>query len=321
MAKEKNNLADKLLKNSSSIHADLLSSSKFFEEGENTPTDVPILNIALTGKLDEGMSSGILTIAGQSKRFKTLFGLYLISAYQKKHKDSVCIFYDSEFGTPPDYLSKFGLDLSRIIHVPVKCVEDLRHDMTKQLDMLTNDSDKKNNKVMIFIDSLGNLASRKELDDALEGKEKTDMTRAKIIKSLFRIIRLDIKMLDIPLVIINHTYKDQGAANPKYAGEVVGGGCVVKGTKVIMADGFFKNIEDIKCGDSVKTLSGSKIVENIWNPETLLDGSPECLEIEFDDGYKVICSKKHKFLVEKNDKFIWKCASKLKETDNIISSI
>ena len=47
----------------------------------------------------------------------------------------------------------------------------------------------------------------------------------------------------------------------------------------------------------VKTLDGDKEVTAVWNPETLDDGEPECFEVEFEDGYKVICSDKHKFLI------------------------
>ncbi len=36
--------------------------------------------------------------------------------------------------------------------------------------------------VIIVVDSVGNLASKKEVDDALEGKSVADMTRAKQMK-------------------------------------------------------------------------------------------------------------------------------------------
>jgi hypothetical protein len=67
------------------------------------------------------------------------------------------------------------------------------------------------------------LASRKEIEYAIEGKEKVYMTRAKSIKSFFRMVTVDLNILDIPMIIINHTYKDQAAPNPKYAGDIIGG--------------------------------------------------------------------------------------------------
>jgi len=99
---------------------------------------------------------------------------------------------------------------------------------------------------------------------------------------------------DIPMVVVNHTYKEIGMF-PK---DIVGGGCLVAGTKIQLADGSQKSVEDFTVGEIVKTLDGDKEVTAIWNPDTLEDGEPECYEIEFEDGYKVVCSDKHKFLIE-----------------------
>ena len=73
---------------------------------------------------------------------------------------------------------------------------------------------------MIILDSIGNLASRKEVDDALGGKTVADMSRAKQIKSLFRMVTPHLTMKDIPMVVVNHTYKEIGMF-PK---DIVGGG-------------------------------------------------------------------------------------------------
>jgi hypothetical protein len=61
-----------------------------------------------------------------------------------------------------------------------------------------------------MIDSIGNLASRKEVQDALDEKSVADMTRAKQLKSLFRIVTPKLTGKDIPLIAINHTYKEIG---------------------------------------------------------------------------------------------------------------
>jgi hypothetical protein len=78
----------------------------------------------------------------------------------------------------------------------------------------------KDDKVIIVLDSIGNLASKKEVDDALEGKSVADMSRAKQIKSLFRMITPHLTIKDIPMVVVNHTYKEIGMF-PK---DIVGGG-------------------------------------------------------------------------------------------------
>ena len=75
-------------------------------------------------------------------------------------------------------------------------------------------------RIMIVIDSIGNLASKKEVEDALEQKSVGDMTRAKQIKSLFRMVTPHLTLKDIPMVVVNHTYKEIGMF-PK---DIVGGG-------------------------------------------------------------------------------------------------
>ena len=75
-------------------------------------------------------------------------------------------------------------------------------------------------KLIIVLDSIGNLASKKEVEDALEGKSVADMSRAKQVKSLFRMVTPHLNLKDIPMVVVNHTYKEIGMF-PK---DIVGGG-------------------------------------------------------------------------------------------------
>ena len=44
-------IMDKLKKNSKIDHAEILSESKFFTEKDMVPTDVPMINVALSGKI------------------------------------------------------------------------------------------------------------------------------------------------------------------------------------------------------------------------------------------------------------------------------
>lgn len=90
-----------------------------------------------------------------------------------------------------------------------------------------------------------------------------------------------------------------------YSKTVMSGGCVVAGTKIQMADGSLKEVQDILENEEVKTLNGHSIVTHTWNPDTLEVGEPDCYEIEFEDGYKVQCSDKHKFLIMDGDTPKW----------------
>ena len=282
-------LKDKLIKNSTISLTATLTDSKIFTKKDMIPTSVPMINVALSGSVDGGITPGLTMLAGPSKHFKTGFALLLASSFLKKYKDGIILFYDSEFGTPQSYFSTFNIPFDSVVHTPITDIEELKFDIMQQMKTL-----ERGEHVMIVIDSIGNLASKKEVDDALDGKSVADMTRAKQLKSLFRMITPHLSLKDIPMVVINHTYKEIGMF-PK---DIVGGGCVVAQTKIKMVDDSLKSIENIIVGDKVITNDGPKNVTDVWNPETLADGNPECFEVEFEDGYKVTVSENHKFLSE-----------------------
>ena len=205
----------KLQKNSTIKDSEILSESKFFSEKDMIPTSIPIINVALSGRLDGGLTPGLTMWAGPSKHFKTAFSLLMAKAYLDKYEDAALLFYDSEFGTPQAYFESFGIDRDRVLHTPITDVEQLKFDIMKQLDNLD-----RGDKVCIIIDSIGNLASKKEVEDALNEKSVADMSRAKQIKSLFRMVTPHLTLKDIPMVVVNHTYKEIGL----FPRDIVGGG-------------------------------------------------------------------------------------------------
>jgi RecA/RadA recombinase len=196
---------DKLKKNSRIKETSILSESSFFNEKDMITTSVPMINVALSGKVDGGLAPGLTVLAGPSKHFKTSFALIMAAAYLDKYEDSILLFYDSEFGSPQSYFKTFGINTDRVLHTPVMNIEELKFDLINQLENI----DKKD-KVIIIIDSIGNIASKKEMDDAMNEKSVADMSRAKQLKSLFRMTTPYLTMKDIPCVAINHTYMEQG---------------------------------------------------------------------------------------------------------------
>jgi len=208
-------IMNKLQKNSKIKDTAILSDSVLFSEKDMIPTDVPMVNAALSGSLDGGMAPGLTVLAGPSKHFKTSFALLMASAYLRQYKDAVILFYDSEFGSPQAYFETFGIDPNRVLHTPITDVEQLKFDLVSQLENID-----RGDHVVIVIDSIGNLASKKELEDALNEKSVADMSRAKALKGLFRMVTPYLTMKNIPLLAVNHTYKEIGLF-PK---DVVGGG-------------------------------------------------------------------------------------------------
>ena len=281
-------LLDKIIKNSTSKNTAVIVQSKLFKDKDVIQTEIPVINLAFSGNFEGGLSNGLTLIAGKSRTFKSLLSLVCVKSFLDKYEDSVCILYDSEGGITPQYLSTNEIDVNRVIHIPIEHIEMLKFDIVNQLKDLTRDD-----KVIIVIDSIGNLASLKELEDALNEKTVAEMTRAKSIKGLFRMITPSLIAKDIPCITVCHTY-DEMSLWPK---QIISGGCLLGGTKIRMSDGTFKEVQNFSVGDKVSTLDGTKIVTEIWNPDTLYDGTPECYEIEFEDGYKVVCSADHKFLI------------------------
>lgn len=208
-------LLEKLKKNTTIKDTAILAKSKFFAAKDMVQTKIPVVNVAFSGDLDGGFTPGLTMWAGPSKHFKTAFSLLMAKAYQDKYPDSVVLFYDSEFGTPQNYFTSFGIDTDRVVHTPITDVEQLKFDIMQQLTNI-----ERGERVMIVIDSIGNLASKKEVEDALDGKSVADMSRAKQIKSLFRMVTPHLTLKDIPMVVVNHTYKEIGL----YPKDIVGGG-------------------------------------------------------------------------------------------------
>ena len=208
-------LLDKLKKNSTIKDTAVLSQSKFFTKKDMITTSVPAINIALSGRIDGGLTPGLTMFAGPSKHFKTLFSLICAKAYLDKYDDAVLLFYDSEFGTPQAYFTSVGIDMERVVHTPLTDIEQLKFDAMQQLQGL-----ERGDHLIIVIDSIGNMASKKEVEDALDGKSVADMSRAKQLKSLFRMITPHLTLKDIPMVVVNHTYMEIGLF-PK---AIVGGG-------------------------------------------------------------------------------------------------
>lgn len=265
-----NKLLERILSVGSVKSSHILAESPFFVAKDHIVTDLPILNVAFSGSVKGGLTTGLTILAGESKSFKTMLGLFCMKAYFDKYPNAIALFYDSEFGTPPGYLKSFGIDTKRIIHVPIEHVEQLKFDIVKRLESI-----ERNDKVFILIDSLGNLASRKEVDDALDEKSVADMSRAKSIRSLLRIMSGHLVTKDLPCVIINHVYQTM----EMFSKTVIPGGTAVTYT----ANQIFvitKSQEKDKSGD----LAGYKFTINIHKSRFVKEKSKLPFIVNFKQG-------------------------------------
>ena len=262
-------LLNKLRKNSTIKESAILADSKFFNKKDMITTAIPAINIALSGKIDGGLTPGLTMWAGPSKHFKTMFSLIMAKSYMDKYADAILLFYDSEFGTPQSYFDSMGIDTKRILHTPITDVEQLKFDIMQQVNQLGRDDH-----CIIVIDSIGNLASKKEVDDALDGKSVGDMTRAKQLKSLFRMVTPHLTMKDIPMVVVNHTYMTL----EMFSKPVVGGGT---GSYYSADNIFILGRQQDKDG---KELTGYNFIINVEKSRYVREKSKIPIEVSFEGG-------------------------------------
>ena len=262
-------ILEKIKKNTTIKDSAILANSKFFTKKDMIPTAIPAINIALSGRLDGGLTPGLTMWAGPSKHFKTAFSLLMAKSYMDKYPDSAMLFYDSEFGTPQSYFDSFGIDTQRVVHTPITDIEQLKFDIMNQMNGID-----RNDRVIILIDSIGNLASKKEVEDAMDGKSVADMSRAKQIKSLFRMVTPHLSLKDIPMVVVNHTYKTMEI----YAKDVVGGGT---GSYYSADNIFILGRQQEKEGTDV---IGYNFIINVEKSRYVREKSKIPISVKFDGG-------------------------------------
>jgi RecA/RadA recombinase len=257
------------MKKSGSIKGSVLSNSDFFGEKQYIKTDLPILNVAYSGRIEGGLVPGVTIIAGESKSFKTMLMLYSMRSFLNHDPEAIAILYDSEFGITPEYLESLGIDTDRVLHIPIEDIEQFKFDLMSRFKDLT-----KKDKVFIGVDSIGNLASKKEVEDAENEKSVADMTRAKSFKSLFRMITPKLTTLGIPFVAIAHIYQTQEL----YAKNVVSGG---KGIMYAANTVFIVTKAQEKDG---KELSGWNFTINIEKSRYVREKAKLPFQVLYDSG-------------------------------------
>lgn len=210
-------LASRLIKASGKSHAAIITQSNLGDKVTLAQTKVPILNVMFGGRLRNGITCGITQVIGDSRTFKTNICVEACASFLETHPEAVCIFFDCEFGGMAAFKRRCTPQmLERIIHVPFEDLEDMKFNLVKMLEEIT-----RGEKVIFFIDSISQVASKKEVENALNSNEAADMTRAREMNSFFRIITPKLNIRDVPLLCINSFYAD---TSNKYAEVIVKGG-------------------------------------------------------------------------------------------------
>ena len=183
-----------------------------------------ILNALVSGSIRGGIAANKITaLAGESSTGKTFFVLSIVKSFLDNNPEAGVIYFESESALTKKMIEERGIDSTRMVIVPVTTVQEFREQSIKILDKLGNED--KHPPMMFVLDSLGMLSTTKEIEDASAGKETRDMTRAQVVKSVFRILTLKLGKLKIPMIVTNHTYDVVGAYIPT---KEMGGGSGLK---------------------------------------------------------------------------------------------
>lgn len=220
---------DKINEDSTLLSENCLSIVKEFID-----TGSMALNVVLSGSLYGGIPKGRITgLVGPTGSGKSLILSKIIANAQKKDPDTWGVVWDTENAFDPQMANSVGANINKIKVCPVGTIEDCRNQIFTFLDKVEKDPSLYG-KIIIGIDSLGNLASAKELLDAENGKDAVDMgLRAKVFKSLFRVLVHKCAKTNTTIVYTNHIYADpmamytslikhqSGGKGPEYNASVV----------------------------------------------------------------------------------------------------
>jgi len=185
-----------------------------------------IFNSLVSGSIFGGLPSNKITaIAGESSTGKTFFALSVVQHFLDSDPDSGVIYFESESAISKQMIEDRGIDSTRMMIVPVTTVQEFRTQAIRIVDKYLEQSAEQRKPLMFVLDSLGMLSTSKEIEDSEAGKETRDMTRAQVVKSIFRVLTLKLGKANVPMIVTNHTYDVVGAYVPT---KEMGGGSGLK---------------------------------------------------------------------------------------------
>ena len=253
--------------------AAVLSESSYFDKQGMAKHTTLIMNLLFSGTMKSGISYGTTTVVGDSRTFKSNFCLSVVADFLAQNPDSVCVYVDSEFGASRAYFSTFGIDVDRVIHVPVENIEQMTFDLVQILNEIDGDKER----VCVFIDSVSQTASKKEAADAQEGNGTTDMTRARSLNSFWRVINPIANLKKIPVLAINSFYED---ISNKYADKIIKGG---KQGFLSSDNVFFVTRAKVK-DDKTKELVGWTFNYRAMKSRFIVENSDIPITVTYDEG-------------------------------------
>jgi len=185
--------------------------SEIDERQEFCDTGCYILNAVLSGSIYGGVPDNKITaLAGLESSGKTFFSLSIVKHFLDNNPTGACLYFDTESAITKQMLLDREIDVNRLIVINVVTIEEFRNKALKAVNHYLGLKKNARTPMMYVLDSLGMLSTNKEINDALEGKETKDMTKAGLIKGAFRMLTLKLGQAEIPMLVTNHLYANIG---------------------------------------------------------------------------------------------------------------
>lgn len=195
-----------------SIAADGTASSEF---SGYIDTGSYVLNAALSGSIFGGFPNNkAVVFAGDPATGKTFFALGLVKQWQEQNKNGRVFYFDTESAVTNQMMETRGIDTKRVAKSEPSSLEGFRNTAVKLLDKYAEIPKDERWPLLLVLDSLSMLPSRKEMVDVAEEKDTKDMTKPGIIKGTFRLIRLKLAKVQVPFIVTNHVYAQIGSYMP-----------------------------------------------------------------------------------------------------------
>jgi len=197
---------------------------------ETIDTGSYMFNALLSGSIFGGFPTNrIVGLAGSYSCGKSFLSLHICKSWLNLDPNNYVIYSDSENALEKKTIIELGLDSNRVLHSPVKSIEDYRNQTMQMLEIIKADREANkapnnpNPRFLFVLDSLGMMVSEKEIKDSLDDKNKMDMgLRAKLVKGIFRLLTIELGFLKFPMIVTSHTYDNP--ANPFSTKSNISGG-------------------------------------------------------------------------------------------------
>ena len=246
-----------------------------------------MFNAVVSGSLYGGLPSNKITaLAGESGTGKTFFCLSVVRNFLDLDPNAGVIYFETESAISKQMIESRNIDSKRMIIFPVDTIEEFRTQAVRIIDKYMEQPKEERKPLMFVLDSLGMLATNKEVKDASDDKNVRDMTKAQLTKSVFRILTLKLGKANIPMLVTNHTYDVVGAYVPT---KEMGGGSGLKysaSTIIYLGkkkekDGtdFIGNVIKCEAKKSRLTREGSKVETRLFFDERGLERHYGLLEL------------------------------------------